>query len=157
MGVQTGFAFGKGSFGPFSGDMKPALHDCANRNWLQEAQLGRMIAFRIGPQYEKDRRKFLPEIEAHRKKITKTVDLFSRIKSTDQAEEVATIIYSSRMLKARRPNGTPTEQDIMDYVLDWKPAWRDEGKRETVAEAIRSLVLLNWVRADISEEMLEAS
>lgn len=152
--VPTGFAFGKGNYGPFSGDMRAALHDFANRNWLQEARLGRMIAFRVGPQYEKDRRKFAADIDLYSKKVAKTVDLFSRIRSTEQAEEVATVIYASRMVKARRPGGGTTEQDIMDYVLDWKPAWRGDDKREAVAAAIRNLVLLNWVRADISEAML---
>lgn len=157
MGVPTGFAFGKGNFGPFSGDMKVALHDFANRNWLQEAPLGKMIAFRVSPQYEKDRRKLGPEIELHRRKIDKTVDLFSRIKSTEQAEEVATIIYACRWIKARRPGRTVTEQDILDYVLDWKPSWQAEAKREAVAGAIRNLVLLNWVKAEISEAMTEAA
>jgi len=154
MGVPTGFAFGKGSFGPFSGDMKTALHEFANRNWLQEAQLGRMIAFRVGPQYEKDRRKFASEIETHGKKITKTVDLFSRIKSTDQAEEVATIIYAAQQLKARRHGQSVSEQNILDYVMDWKPAWQDTHKREAVASTVRNLVLLNWVSAEISEHMI---
>ena len=157
MGVPTGFAFGKGNFGPFSGDMRSALHDFANRNWLQEAQLGRMIAFRIGPQYEKDRRRFSAEIEMHRGKVLKTVDLFSRIKSTEQAEEVATIIYSARQLKARRHGQMISEQTIFEYVLDWKPAWRAVDKRDAVADTIRNLVLLNWVSASISEEMITAA
>lgn len=157
MGVPTGFAFGKGSFGPFSGDMKSALHDFANRNWIQEAQLGRMIAFRVGPQYEKDRRKVMPEIEMHRKKVMKTVDLFSRIKTTEQAEEVATIIYAARQLKARHQERSLSEQNIVDYVLDWKPAWRASGKREAVTEAVRNLVLLNWVKAEISADLIPAA
>jgi len=157
MGVPTGFDFGKGSYGPFSGDMKAALHDFANRNWLQETQLGQMIAFRVSPQYEKDRRKLGPEMELHRRKIDKTVDLFSRIKSTEQAEEVATIIYACRWIKARRPDPTVTEMDILDYILDWKPSWRSEEKRVAVAGAIRNLVLLSWVKAEISETMIEAA
>jgi uncharacterized protein YwgA len=157
MGVPTGFDFGKGSYGPFSGDMKVALHDFANRNWLQEAQLGKMIAFRVGPQYEKDRRKLAPEIELYRKTIDKTADLFSRIKSTDQAEEVATIIYACRWIKSRRPGTTVTERDILDYVLDWKPSWQSDEKRDAVAGAVRNLVLLNWVKAEISEDMVEAA
>ncbi|MHB1618215.1 MAG: type II toxin-antitoxin system antitoxin DNA ADP-ribosyl glycohydrolase DarG, partial [Metallibacterium sp.] len=32
MGVPTGFVFDKGSYGPFSDDVKLALHDFANRN-----------------------------------------------------------------------------------------------------------------------------
>ena len=157
MGVPTGFAFGKGSYGPFSGDMKLALHDFANRNWLQETQLGKMIAFRVSDQYERDRRKLGPEIELHRKRIHKTVDLFSRIKSTEQAEEAATIIYASRWIKSRKATPVVSEQDILDYVLDWKPSWQNAEKRQAVAEAIRNLVLLNWVKADISENMIEAA
>lgn len=157
MGVPTGFDFGKGSYGPFSGDMKVALHDFANRNWLQEAQLGKMIAFQVSSQYEKDRRKLNPEIELHRKKIDKTVDLFSRIKSTEQAEEVATIIYACRWIKTRRPGTTVSEQGILDYVLDWKPSWQSEEKREAVAGAIRNLVLLNWIKAEISETMIKTA
>lgn len=155
MGVPTGFDFGKGSYGPFSGDMKVALHDFANRNWLQETQLGKMIAFRVGPQYEKDRRKLDAELELYRKKVDKTVDLFSRIKSTEQAEEVATVIYACRWIKARNPNPTVTEQNILDYVLEWKPSWNSEEKREAVATSIRNLVLLSWVKAEISEDMIE--
>ena len=155
MGVPTGFVFGKGSYGPFSGDMKAALHDFANRNWLQELPLGRMIAFRVGLQYEKDRRGLGREIELYGSKIGKTVDLFSRIKTTDQAEEVATIIYACQVLKSRRTNGSVAEQDIHDYVLDWKPAWRTAEKADAVAHSIRNLVMLNWVRADISDAMLQ--
>ena len=100
MGVPTGFEFGKGSYGPFSDDVKLALHDFANRNWLQEARLGRMIALRVGPEYERDRTKYEEEIRRYQRKITKTVDLFSRIKSTEQAEEVITVLYASRANKA---------------------------------------------------------
>jgi O-acetyl-ADP-ribose deacetylase (regulator of RNase III)/uncharacterized protein YwgA len=157
MGVPTGFQFGKGSYGPFSGDMKAALHDFANRNWLQEEQRGKMIAFSVGDQYEKDRRKLAFELELYRKKINKTVDLFSRIKSTEQAEEVATIIYASQWIKARRSSPMVTEQGILDYVLEWKPAWKSDDKRIAVASAIRNLVLLNWVKAEISEAMIDTA
>lgn len=156
MGVPTGFGFGKGSYGPFSADMKVALHDFANRNWLQEAQLGKMIAFRISHKYERDRRKLENDIEPYRKKIEKTVDLFSRIKSTEQAEEVATIIYACRQIKARRVGQIITEKDILEYVLDWKPSWRNSQKCDAVAGSIRNLVVLNWVKAEISEGMTEA-
>jgi len=155
MGVPTGFEFGKGNFGPFSGDMKAALHDFANRNWLQEAQLGRMIAFKVSNQYERDRRKLAAEIAIHARKVDKTVDLFSRIKSTEQAEEVATIIFACRRIKARAAGTLVTERHILDYVLDWKPSWQAEPKREAVVDAIRDLILLNWVKAKISEGLPE--
>lgn len=156
MGVPTGFSFGKGSYGPFSDDVKLALHDFANRNWLHEESLGRMLALRVGPQYERDRGKFSETIQRHQKKIAKTVDLFSRIKNTEQAEEVMTVLYASRQLKLGAPSEDVEEQQIYDYILDWKKSWNSDTKKAAVANAIRNLVVLGWMRARISESMIEA-
>lgn len=157
MGVPTGFQFGKGSYGPFSADVKTALHEMANRNWLLEKPLGRMVALTVGPQYETDRAKFAAEIATHRKRIAKAVDLFSRIKSTEQAEEVLTVLYASRQVKQARGTGTVTEQDIYDYVLDWKKSWHTEEKQKAVASTVRNLVLLGWMKVEVSEELLETA
>jgi len=157
MGVPTGFSFGKGSYGPFSVDVKAALHEFANRNWVQETPLGRMVTLTVGPQYEHDRIRFASQIETHHKKIMKAVDLFSRIKNTEQAEEVLTVLYASRQLKQARGVEAVAEQDIYDYVLGWKRTWQSEEKRHAVASAIRNLVLLGWIRAQVSEQMLEAA
>ncbi len=155
MGVPTGFQFGKGSYGPFSGDVKQALHDFANRNWLHEQQLGRMIALRVAPQYVKDRNQFKEQIDRYQKKINKAVDLFSRIKSTEQAEEVMTVFFAARQLKQLKQNGELAEQDLQDYILDWKKSWRTNDKKEAVASAIRNLILLGWLQLKISEAVPE--
>ncbi|GAB4297643.1 MAG: hypothetical protein Fur0034_07840 [Desulfuromonadia bacterium] len=157
MGVPTGFRFGKGSYGPFSADVKAALHEMANRNWLQEKPLGRMVALTVGPQYEQDRPKYAAQIEAHQKRIAKAVDLFSRIKSTEQAEEVLTVLYASRQVKQARGADAVSERDIFDYILDWKKTWHSEEKQRAVADAIRNLVLLGWMKVQVSEELLEAA
>ena len=41
MGVDTGFEFGRGSYGPFAEEVKMALHVFANRNWIQEERLAK--------------------------------------------------------------------------------------------------------------------
>ena len=156
MGVPTGFHFSKGSYGPFSGDVKLALHDFANRNWLLERQLGRMIALCVAPQYLKDRNQYQEQIALYQRKINKAVDLFSRIKSTEQAEEVMTVFFAARQLKSKR-NGDTTEQDLQSYILDWKKSWRSDEKREAVAAAIRNLILLGWVHLKISEAIPEVA
>lgn len=158
MGVPTGFQFDKGSYGPFSTDVKTALHEMANRNWIQEKPLGRMVAITVGPQFEKDRPKFAAQIRAHQKRIAKAVDLFSRIKNTEQAEEVLTVLYASRQVKQARGSLTAvSEQEIYDYILRWKKSWDTEEKQQAVASAIRNLVLLGWMRASISESLSEAT
>ena len=155
MGVPTGFSFGKGSYGPYSDDVKLALHDFANRNWLHEETLGRMLALRVSSQYEKDRGKFAQSIERHQKKIAKTVDLFSRIKNTEQAEEVMTVLYASRQLKQGQAGEEVEERQVLDYILDWKKSWGSDEKKDAVASAIRNLVVMGWMRARISESMIE--
>ena len=157
MGVPTGFQFGRGSYGPFSGDVKLALHDFANRNWLHEQQLGRMIALRVTPQYAKDRNQFKEQIDRYQKKIDKAVDLFSRIKSTEQAEEVMTVFFAARQLKQAKKNGELAEHDLQDYILDWKKSWRTDDKREALASAIRNLILLGWLQLKISEDAPEVA
>jgi O-acetyl-ADP-ribose deacetylase (regulator of RNase III)/uncharacterized protein YwgA len=155
LGVQTGFHFGKGSYGPFADEVKLALHEFANRNWVQEEQLGKMTALRVGAQYEKDRGKYEEVWQRHEKKILKTVDLFSRIKNTEQAEEVLTVFFASRELKRTKPNQEVAEQELYDYILDWKKAWRTEAKQREVASAIRNLVTLGWLRLRFSASLPE--
>lgn len=157
MGVPTNFHFSKGSYGPFANEVKLALHELANRNWLQEKQLGRMTALHITPQYEKDRSKYQDVIQENQRKIVKAVDLFSRIKNTEQAEEVLTVLFASRELKRDRPGEEVAEQQLYDYILDWKKAWQTDEKRLGVATAIRSLVVLGWMRLQFSEGLPEAN
>ncbi|MCB1942304.1 MAG: macro domain-containing protein [Candidatus Accumulibacter sp.] len=157
MGVHTGFQFGKGSYGPFADEVKLALHEFANRNWLQEEQLGQMMALRVGEQYEQDRAKFADVIQPHQKKIAKAVDLFSRIKNTAQAEEVLTVFFASRQLKKAKPQQEVAEQELYDYILDWKKAWATDQKKSAVASAIRNLVVLGWMKLSFSESMPESA
>jgi O-acetyl-ADP-ribose deacetylase (regulator of RNase III)/uncharacterized protein YwgA len=157
MGVPTGLHFGKGSYGPFSDEVKLVLHDFANRNWLREKQLGRMVALGAAPQYEKDRGKFTDVISRNQRKIDKVVDLFSRIKNTEQAEEVVTTLYAIRQLKHEKGSKDVSEQDVYDFILEWKKSWNSEEKQQSVAAAIRNLLLLGWARVQLSESFDDAA
>jgi len=153
MGVSTGFEFGKGSYGPFADEVKDALHVFANRNWIQEERLGRMLALRVSQQYESERSKYADVIARHQRKIEKAVDLFSRIKSTDQAEEVLTVLFASRQLKKKSPERDIAEQQLLEFILDWKKTWRTEEKKQALAAVIRNLVMLGWMRLKFSQSL----
>ena len=83
------------------------------------------------------------------------MDLFSRIKNTEQAEEVLTVFFASRQIKKANPHREVDEQDLYDYILDWKKTWATEEKKNAVASAIRNLVVLGWMKLNFSETMPE--
>ncbi len=155
-GRPTGFRFAKGSYGPFAAEVKLALHELANRNWLREEQLGEMTAIRVGPQYERDREKFMDVIDRHVKKIDKVVDLFSRIKSTDQAEEVITVLFASRELKKVEPGKKSPSRTFTITFSTGKRAG-DRTKNGVKSQRDPSLDMLGWMRLRFSESLLEAA
>lgn len=157
MGLETGFTFGQGSYGPFADEVKRALHEFANRNWVQERSLGRMIALKVDPQFERDSPRYAQVIERNARRIAKVVDLFSRIKSTDQAEEMMTILFASRELKRERPDQPLTEQDLHSYIVEWKKGWATTDKQASLANSIRHLVLLGWMKLEISDMLCETA
>ena len=152
-GVETGFDFKEGSYGPFSNEVKEAISVLANSNLVLEYQLGNMTALRIGPEFESVREKFADQIRPLEKKINKTVDLFSRIKSTAQAEEVTTVLFVAKKLKKNRKDLSVTERDVFDYILDWKKSWQTEEKKLSMASTIRNLEILGWLKLQYSETL----
>jgi len=152
-GVDTGFQFRQGSYGPFSAEVKQALSVFANANLICEQQLGRMTAIRTGPEYPKEREKYSDTLTLLRHKVRKTVDLFSRIKSTEQAEEVTTVFFTVRHLKEQKGDARVTERDVYDAVLEWKKHWNTPEKHVALASAIRNLVMLGWMDVEFSETL----
>lgn len=151
LGTDTGFNFRKGSYGPFSDEIGDALHYFSNSNLIQEKQLGRMSALTVDKSFESYQRKFESVIDSREKAIRKTVDLFSRIKNTAQAEEVTTVLFSAREIKG--DNELASEQELLDHILEWKKSWNKEDKRVSLASTMRNLEMLNWLKLDYSESL----
>jgi hypothetical protein len=116
-----------------------------------------MIALRVGPEYEKERTNYQEVLKRHERRIAKTVDLFSRIKNTEQAEEVLTVLFASRQLKQTKPTEEVAEKDLFEFILNWKKAWRTKEKQQALASAIRNLVMLGWMRLQFSESLPESA
>jgi O-acetyl-ADP-ribose deacetylase (regulator of RNase III)/uncharacterized protein YwgA len=152
-GIKTGFNFKQSSYGPFADEVKMALSTFANANLIYEIQLGPMTALKIGPEYLPVRQQYEEDLSVFQPKIRKTVDLFSRIKSTQQAEEVTTVFYAVREIKKQHPDSKVSERDVYDYVLKWKNHWNTPQKYEAIASAIRNLAMLNWVKVEFSDSL----
>jgi len=152
-GVDTGFKFSQGSYGPFSQEVQEALSVFANMNLIQEKQLGRMTALIVSKELEEITKKYQTELNPLRKKVSKTIDLFSRIKNTEQAEEVTTVLFAARQLKKQKSAGEVSEQDLYDFIVKWKKAWVEPEKQKAVASAIRNLEMLGWVKLKYSDSL----
>lgn len=148
-GVDTGFVFSKGEFGPYSPQAKESIAALANANLITERQLGRMIALNVSDDVVVKRERYTDkEWDA----MKRTVDLFSRIKKTDQAEMIATVLYSYDQLIKER--ACVSDKDVYDYVLEWKPHWKEEKEYE-LCDAIHNMAMLSFMKISHSAELMD--
>ncbi|MEC4176055.1 macro domain-containing protein [Adlercreutzia sp. R21] len=139
-GVATGFVFGKGDYGPFSVQAKDALSAMANCNYITETTLGHMIRLSPSDGFVFDPGRFTAaELEA----VRVTVDLFSRIRDTREAEIASTLIFAHDQLK--KAGGLISEEQIIDYVIAWKPHWASETVRRELTRALFQLAALGVI------------
>lgn len=147
-GVDTGFEFTKSSYGPFSSQVKDSITALANANLIVEKQLGRMISMSVADHVEVHEDKFTAE---EWNALQKTVDLFGRVKSTDQAEMIATVLFSYDQLAKEK--AIILDKDVYDYVLDWKPHWKE--KEFEVCDTIHNMAMLALMNITCSNQLLD--
>ena len=111
---------------------------------MTERKLGRMVETVVTPSFVLPQNMFT-EDEIGRADYA--FDLLSRIKSTDQAEMIATVLFSFDGIAQTQQ---PTEQQVYDHVMGWKPHWKDTKDTE-VRTTICDLSSLGWMhpRQDI--------
>ena len=144
-GIRTGFVFTKGSYGPYSAEVKEGIVALSNANLMTERQCAglNMVETRVTPDFVFDPSLYgADELQC----LDRTVDLFCRIKNIDQAEMMATVMYSYDELKAQR--GKVSESDVLREVLEWEHRWVGL-KEEEIKSTIRSLSLLGWMRPEM--------
>ncbi len=142
-GLLTGFLYQKGSFGPFSGDLKNAETKLVNNNLLQEERYGKMFLVKTGPNFDRVRKDFQVSLAKWMPIIEKTTDLFMRV-NTDQAEVIATVMFAADAFKMES-RSIPTETEVLDAVLRWKQKRRPPLDEPAVASTIRNLGMLRWL------------
>jgi len=142
-GLPTGFVYQKGSFGPFSRELKNAETKLVNNNLLQEERCGQMFLVKSGPNFDRVRKDFKVSLDKWMPIIEKTTDLFMRV-NTDQAEVIATVMFAADALKMEK-RSVPTETEVLDAVLRWKQKRRPPLDEAAVASTIRNLGMLRWL------------
>lgn len=136
-GVNTGFSFVKGSYGPYCDKIQSAVTLLSNANLINESNLGKMLEVTVNQDFILDYSSYNKnELDV----VEKTVDLFSRIKNTEQAEIIATVIYSYDQIK----DTSKKDVDVFNYVMDWKKRWNGVKDQE-IYSTIKNLAILGWI------------
>lgn len=148
-GIDTGFVFSKGTYGPFSSQVKDSITILANANLITEKQLGRMISLKVSDEVTFHSENFTAE---ELNAVKKTVDLFGRVKSTEQAEMIATVLYSYDQLIANTKN--ISDKDVYDYVLAWKPHWKTNKEFE-LCNTIHNMAMLSLMEISLSGKLMD--
>lgn len=150
-GVNTGFSFEKGSYGPYSASVKDSITALANANLIVEKTLGRMVSLSVADDVIIKKDKFTEEEWAATKK---TIDLFGRVKSTEQAEIITTVLYSYDELVKKRES--ISDKDVYDFVMDWKPHWKEDKDYE-ICDTIHNLAMLSLISITHSKLLMDTT
>lgn len=144
-GLPTGFVHARGSYGPFSPDVKPALSRMANNGLLRERRAGQLLKVEIGPALNDAIRAYSSELQNWEEIIARTANLFLRL-DTELAEAVATVIFAAQELQPTGEREPPTERQVIDEVIKWKQKRKPPLDEGLIVRTTRSLAVLGWIR-----------
>jgi len=151
-GLPTGLEFERGSFGPFSPALKGLITRLHNNGLIYEEPLGRMFAVKVGPTFNDARQAYQRELRGWMPIIEKVADLFVRLRRTSQAELVATVLFAAKAL-AKSKKCQPSESEVLAEVMKWKQRRRPPINKEDVADTIRNLAALEWLKVKPSKDL----
>lgn len=151
VGIPTGLSYRRGSYGPYSPEVKQVLSSLINNGLIVEQKLGRMLATNVGPTYADARIGYESFLAQWQSQIARVVDLIVRM-NTDDAEIAATVHFAANRLR-EASRSQPTEAEILNYVMQWKLRRRPPLNESDVALAIRRLNVLGWIDATPTEAL----
>lgn len=154
--LDLGIQFKKAAYGPYSPDISRMYNVFGRENLILETKSGATTRLKTGIEYPKLRETRKNVILKHQDEIDKLVDLFSRVKSAEHAEEIGTIMYTLDELTEHGEIEFVSEVDFYNYILKWKKQWDTPQKKNSLASTIRYLVSKEWITLDYSEELSEA-
>jgi|MTBAKSStandDraft_2_1061841.scaffolds.fasta_scaffold03809_3 O-acetyl-ADP-ribose deacetylase (regulator of RNase III)/uncharacterized protein YwgA len=158
-GLPTGLKYNRGSYGPFSTELKQVTTRLVNNGLIQERRLGKMFAIETGKTYADARKAYADSLAKWDQSINKVVDLFMRM-NTDQAEVTATVLFAASALgpaedktPAVDKEAKPTELDVLHEVMKWKQRRRPPLEEQEVAKTVRNLAALGWLKVKASRDL----
>ncbi len=153
-GLPTGLRWERGSYGPYSPDLKTLVARLQNNGLLNERRSGRMIEVTIGPTYrdalEADR---LAVLE-WREPLRRTLDLVARFDTT-RAEVAATVHFATKDLEDRLGR-KPTTKEVIDEVGAWKVRRKPPLERTDILAAVMVLATQGWINVEPDNALADA-
>lgn len=131
--------------------MKVLVTRLVNNGLVREDRLGRMFVLKSGPTYGDARRAFGEDLDRWEPIIEKITDLFVRM-NTERAEIMAMVLFTAYRLAEER-RGQPSEKDVVDAVMAWKPRRRPVLDSTVGASTVRNLAALAWLKVNASEDL----
>jgi O-acetyl-ADP-ribose deacetylase (regulator of RNase III)/uncharacterized protein YwgA len=150
-GLPTDLHHQKGSYGPYSEELKGLTARLINNGLIREEKLGRMLGIKVGPTFKDARKAYEADLKQWETIIEKTADLFMRL-DTKQAEVVATVLFAAQALQEREKT-RPSESDVLKAVMDWKQRRRPPLEEPEVALTVRNLAALKWLQVTPSSNL----
>jgi O-acetyl-ADP-ribose deacetylase (regulator of RNase III) len=151
-GLQLGLRYSRGSYGPFSADLKSRVGHLLNNGLIEEVRHGQMFEVKLGRTFDAAKRAFPRDLARFDPQIHRLTDLFARMRARD-AEIAATVHFAAEELSSRG-GSDPSEQEIVDAVMDWKQKRQPPLDRVSVSESVRALNALGWLRAKTSDDLV---
>ncbi|HUB99421.1 MAG TPA: macro domain-containing protein [Solirubrobacterales bacterium] len=151
-GLRLGLEYSRGSYGPFSPQLKPHVTHLLNNGLIEEVRRGAMFEVKLGRTFDAAKRAFPRDLSRFRPQIDRLTDLFARMRPRD-AEVAATVHFAAEELRSRGVP-RPSEQEIVGAVMDWKQKRQPPLDRVAVAESVRGLNALGWLEAETSDDLV---
>lgn len=149
-GIDLELNFIKGTYGPYSEDIKEMITILSNNNLVYEKQVGKSICLFVGEQFKIDKSLYTQrEIQI----VNKVYLLFKGIRNASQAEILTTILYSYDELSKQYPS--ITENRLYDYVYEWKSRHDNFKDERKIRDFIKSLCFDHTIDIDYSKDFVD--
>lgn len=152
LGLKTGLKYHRGSFGPFAPGLKNELTKLVNNGLVSEEPIDRLFNVKVGKTFKDAKSIYRDEVRSKEHIIEKLIDLFCRLKNTKQVELVATVHFARQTMKLKS-GAKPSENELLDEVMEWKRKARPPYNENDVANTIRNLAVLDWLDIEPSNNL----
>lgn len=149
-GIDLNLNFIKGTYGPYSADIKEMITILSNNNLIYEKQIGKSICLFVSDQFEIDKTLYTPE---EVQIVNKVYSIFKGIRNASQAEILTTILFSYDELSKKY--NQITENMLYNYIHEWKAHHNNFNDESMIRDFIKSLSFDNMIMIDYSKDFVD--